>query len=53
MQQVYNKYMINVTDSIHIRVDQITVLKRNTAKTINIILKKHIFCVDYLVLVRL
>lgn len=42
--------MINVNGcySIHIRVDQIIVLKRNTVKTINIILKQHIFRVDYL-----
>lgn len=29
-------------------IDQIIVLKRNTVKTINIILKQHIFRVDYL-----
>ena len=48
-------YMINVSSyySIDRHADQITVLKRNTMKTVNTILKQHVFCVDYLVLARL
>lgn len=48
-KKVCNKCMINVSGyySIHICVDQITVLKRNTVKTSNKIFKQHIFCVDY------
>ena len=42
--------MINVSSYYFtaIYAHQVTVLKRNTVKTINIILKQHIFCVDYL-----